>query len=156
MRIGFGTDVHRLEPGDGIALGGVVIPCGKKCKANSDGDVVLHALVDALLGCAALGDIGEHFPEKAIRKGESSERFVTETLAMLAGVGLAPVNVDCTIDLEHILLSPHKPAIRRSVAWLLGLDESCVNVKAKTAEGLGAVGEGLAVSAQVALLCEFT
>ncbi len=152
FRVGFGTDLHRLDPGDGLTLGGVKIPCAYRCRAVSDGDVVLHALVDALLGCAALGDIGEHFPEHAVTKGESSRRFVGAALAMLAEAGLEPVNVDCVIDLEHVRLAGHKAAMRTSVARLLGLDESHVSIKAKTAEGLGPVGEGKAVAAQVAAL----
>lgn len=156
VRVGFGTDLHRLEPGDGVTLGGVTIPCAYRCRAVSDGDVVLHALVDALLGCAALGDIGEHFPESAVTQGESSRRFVEAALAMLADAGLEPVNVDCVIDLEHVRLAEYKAAIRRSVARLLGLDESRVNIKAKTAEGLGPVGEGKAVAAQVAALAAMT
>jgi 2-C-methyl-D-erythritol 2,4-cyclodiphosphate synthase len=152
FRIGFGTDLHCLEPGDGVMLGGVKIPCGYQCHAVSDGDVVLHALVDALLGCAALGDIGEHSPEHAVIKGESSRRFVEAALAMLADAGFAPINVDCVIDLEHVRLAESKAAIRTGVARLLRLDESRVNIKAKTAEGLGPVGEGKAVAAQVVAL----
>lgn len=152
MRIGFGTDLHVLRVGEGLMLGGVPVPCGYAFEAHSDGDVVLHALVDAMLGCAGLGDIGEKYPPSAIRKGESSTRFVTETLALLGKAGLALVNVDCVIDLEVVKLGDTKKVIRASLASLLGLDAACVNVKAKTAEGVGAVGEGRAVSAQAAVL----
>lgn len=152
IRIGFGTDLHVLEPGEGIVLGGVAVPCGYSVRAVSDGDVVLHALVDAMLGCAGLGDIGDHFPESVVESGESSRRFVVETREMLAGAGFSLVNIDCVIDLEVVRLAGMKGMIRASLAGLVGLEVGCVNVKAKTAEGVGVVGEGVAVGAQVVVL----
>jgi 2-C-methyl-D-erythritol 2,4-cyclodiphosphate synthase len=133
-------------------LGGVFIPCPYSCLADSDGDVLLHALVDAMLGSAGLGDIGEHFPKSAITPGESSRRFVEETLEMLGKTGLLIGNVDCVIDLEKVSLKAWKTSIRESMARMLGMEMQCVNVKAKTAEGLGPIGEGRAVAAQVVVL----
>lgn len=156
IRIGFGTDLHRLTPGDGVWLGGIHIPCGVTAKAVSDGDVLLHALVDALLGAAALGDIGEHYPESRVEPGEPSSRFVTETLVLVRSYGLSLINVDCIVDMDVVHLGETKKDIRRRIAALLELDVSRVNVKAKTAEGLGPVGEGKAVSAQVVVLAEMS
>lgn len=154
-RAGFGTDLHRLEPGDGLWLGGVKIPCLYLAKAHSDGDVLLHALIDALLGAAAQGDIGDHFPEKKVAKGESSARLLAKTLALLAPTGMRVVNVDCVIDLEVVRLCDWKDAIRASVANLLNLDKARINVKAKSAERLGPIGKGRAVAAQAIVLVEF-
>lgn len=152
LRIGFGTDLHLLRPGDGLWLGGVLVPCRFAFKAVSDGDVLLHALVDAMLGCAGLGDIGGMYPESRVTPGESSRRFVEEVGRTLSDRGFRVVNADCVIDLDAVRLGEWKGRIRDSVAALLRIDASRVNVKAKTAEGVGAVGEGRAASAQVALL----
>lgn len=152
--VGVGTDVHRLEPGSGIPLGGVVVPCDKACVAVSDGDVLLHALTDALLGGMGQGDIGERYPESKVGKGESSRRFVEETMLLLEARGGRVVNVDCTVDLERPRLASWKMRIRDSVAALLRVSPGKVNIKAKTAEGLGSVGNGEAVSAQVVALLE--
>ena len=151
-RIGWGSDMHLLCQGEGIMLGGVAIPCEWGCVADSDGDVLLHALVDALLGAGGLGDIGDHFPEARVKKGEASRVFVEEVLAMLLRKGGSIVNVDCVVDLERPKLGPHKAAIRDNVADLLGIARDRVNVKAKTGEGLGPVGTGQAVASQVTLL----
>lgn len=154
-RVGFGTDLHRLVPGDGIPLGGVLVPCPFAPVARSDGDVLLHAVVDALLGAMGRGDIGERYPESKVARGESSRRFVLEVMHLLRERGGAVVNLDCVVDLERPKLGPHKDAIRASVAALLGVSPERVNVKAKTAEGMGPVGEGKAVAAQAAVLVEF-
>ena len=156
MRVGLGSDLHRLKAGDGIRLGGVAIPCSFACDAVSDGDVLLHALVDALLGALGLGDIGEHFPESVVRRGEDSRRFVREVMAMLEARKVRVVNADCIIDLERPKLSGWKKDMRESVALLLNIDPSRVNVKAKTGEGLGPIGLGQAVAAQAVVLvkCE--
>lgn len=154
LRVGLGTDSHRLRPGGGIRLGGVDIPCAFACEAVSDGDVLLHALVDAILGALGLGDIGECYPESAVRPGEDSRRFVTEILALPGAAGVRLVNVDCVIHLERPRLAEWKPRIRDGMAALLGVAPSRVNVKAKTAEGLGPVGEGREVAAQVVVLLE--
>lgn len=156
MRIGFGTDLHRLTHGDGLKIGGVTIPCPYRTEARSDGDVLLHALVDALLGTCGGGDIGDHFPENEVPQGQDSALFVTRTLEMTAAAGLKVANVDCVVDLETVKLGAWKTTIRKNVAALLGLPENRVNVKAKTAEGVGPVGEGKALAAQVAVLAEET
>lgn len=150
MRIGIGSDIHRLQPGGGIKIGGILIPCEFGCVAVSDGDVLLHALVDALLGATGAGDIGERYPESRVVPGEDSSRYVREVLAELGGARVE--NVDCIVHLERPKLSPWKDAIRRSVAGLLGIEPGRVGVKAKTAEGLDAVGRGEAVAAQVVVL----
>ncbi len=154
FRIGFGTDLHRLEAGDGFRLGGVRIPCPCRCVAVSDGDVLLHALVDALLGACAWGDIGEWFPGSSVVPGQDSAAFVAAVLEKMRRRGLGIVNVDAVIDLEAVRLADWKPAIRDNLAALLGIPPGRVNVKAKTAERLGPVGEGLAVAAQVAALVD--
>lgn len=133
-------------------LGGVRIPCAFRCLADSDGDVVLHALVDALLGACGWGDIGEWFPASSVVPGQASGDFVSAVLLKMREAGIGVVNADIVIDLEVVRLAPWKAAIRENIANLLGVNAARVNVKAKTAEGLGAVGEGKAVGAQAAVL----
>jgi 2-C-methyl-D-erythritol 2,4-cyclodiphosphate synthase len=116
--------------------------------------VLLHALVDALLGACGWGDIGEWFPESAVEPGQASSAFVTAVMTRMREQGMRVVNADAVIDLESVRLSGLKPAIKESVASLLGVPPGRVNIKAKTAEGLGAVGEGRAVSAQAVVLVE--
>ncbi len=152
IRVGFGTDLHAFISGNGFHLGGVFIPCQFGVRAISDGDVLLHALVDAMLGGAGLGDIGEYFPESKVTKGENSRIFVEETLALIKARGAELVNIDCVVNLEPIRLSRWKAEIRAKIAEILALDLSRVNVKAKTAEGLGCIGRGEAVSAEVVVL----
>jgi 2-C-methyl-D-erythritol 2,4-cyclodiphosphate synthase/2-C-methyl-D-erythritol 4-phosphate cytidylyltransferase len=150
QRIGFGTDVHAFGPGDHVWLGGVRIAHDRGLVAHSDGDVLLHALCDALLGAAGLGDIGQHFPDSDPRwKGVASDGFLRHVLALLRERGLAPVNVDLTLIGEAPRLSPHRDAIRAHLAAELGLAHDCVNVKATTTERLGFTGrrEGLAAQA---------
>lgn len=152
FKVGFGTDLHVLQPGAGLRLGGVMVPCPYQALAHSDGDVLLHAVVDALLGAAGMGDIGEHYPESKVPEGADSAAFVEETLRMITKAGLRLVNVDCVVDVEIVRLKEWKKAIRARLASLLGIPEAAVNVKAKTAEGTGPVGEGRAVSAQAIVL----
>jgi 2-C-methyl-D-erythritol 2,4-cyclodiphosphate synthase len=152
MRVGCGFDVHAFGPGDTLVLGGVRIPHSHGVVAHSDGDVLLHALVDALLGAAALGDIGEHFPDSDPRwRGADSRQFVTATLAMLARRSWRVVNVDLTLLAQAPRLAPWREQIRHSVASLLGVPLTDVNVKATTTEHLGFLGrnEGLAAMATV-------
>jgi 2-C-methyl-D-erythritol 2,4-cyclodiphosphate synthase len=152
MRVGSGFDVHAFGPGDTLVLGGVRIPHSHGVVAHSDGDVLLHALVDALLGAAALGDIGEHFPDSDPRwRGADSRQFVTATLAMLARRSWRVVNVDLTLLAQAPRLAPWREQIRHSVASLLGVPLTDVNVKATTTEHLGFLGrnEGLAAMATV-------
>ncbi len=154
FRVGFGTDLHRLEGGEGFPLGGVRIPCAFRSIAVSDGDVLLHALADALLGACGWGDIGEWFPESAVSPGQASSLFINAICAKMRESAFRVVNVDAVIDLDAVRLSPCKAAIRESLGALLGIPLDRVNIKAKTAEGLGAVGECRAVAAQAVVLVE--
>lgn len=152
MRVGSGFDVHAFGPGDGVMLGGVRVPHSRGVLAHSDGDVLLHALVDALLGAAGLGDIGQHFPDTDPRwKGANSARFVAGALALLAEQGQKVVNADLTLLAEEPRIARWRAQIRRSVAEQLALPESAVNLKATTTEHLGFIGraEGLAAMATV-------
>ncbi|MFM2322756.1 MAG: 2-C-methyl-D-erythritol 2 4-cyclodiphosphate synthase [Pseudomonadota bacterium] len=150
LRIGQGYDVHAFETGQQITLGGIVIPCQMGLKAHSDGDVVIHALVDALLGAAALGDIGQHFPDTDIRwKQKSSGFFLQAAVQMLYEKKWAINNVDISIIAEAPKLQDYKDAMRSKLAQTMGVDITQVNVKATTNEGLGFIGrkEGIAVTA---------
>jgi 2-C-methyl-D-erythritol 2,4-cyclodiphosphate synthase len=154
MRIGSGFDVHAFGPGDFVMLGGVRIPHSHGVIAHSDGDVLLHALCDALLGAAGLGDIGQHFSDKDPRwKGADSRRFVAAVMDMLRARGQAVVNADLTLLAQAPRLAAHRQAIVQQIAALLGIEAARVNLKATTTEGLGFVGraEGLAASAVVLL-----
>lgn len=147
LRIGQGYDVHAFEAGDFVTLGGVRIPHTQGLRAHSDGDVVLHALCDALLGAAGLGDIGMHFPDTDAQwRNADSRTFVRHVRDLLALKGFAAVNVDATVLAEAPRLGKHREAMRGNIAADLGLDPSRVNIKATTSEGLGFIGrkEGLA------------
>jgi 2-C-methyl-D-erythritol 2,4-cyclodiphosphate synthase len=158
MRTGIGYDIHRLIPtveASSIPIGGVQIPCRFKIQAHSDGDVLLHALVDACLGALALGDIGQHFSDKAAEnKNRASAEFVTSVLGKVRALGYRVVHFDSIVILEEPRLSTHSDAIRRSIATLLGVELSCVSVKAKTMEGLGLVGENKAIAAHAVVNLE--
>jgi 2-C-methyl-D-erythritol 2,4-cyclodiphosphate synthase len=152
MRVGAGIDVHAFGPGEAVVLGGVRIAHSRGIVAHSDGDVLLHALVDALLGAAGLGDIGQHFPDSDPQwKGVRSERFVSAAMEMLTRRGLKVVNADLTLVAQAPKISLWRDEIRRNIAMLLGLPEACVNLKATTTEHLGFVGrnEGLMAMATV-------
>jgi 2-C-methyl-D-erythritol 2,4-cyclodiphosphate synthase len=154
VRVGCGFDVHAFGPGDAVTLGGIRIPHTRGVKAHSDGDVVLHALCDALLGAAGLGDIGEHFPDNDPRwRGADSARFVAAVVALLGERQLRVVNVDVTVLCESPRVAPHRQAMRTRIAQLLQIAVACVSVKATTSEGLGFIGraEGLAAQAVVLL-----
>jgi len=153
MRIGSGVDVHAFGPGDHLMLGGVRIAHTRGVVAHSDGDVVLHALCDALLGAAALGDIGQHFPDSDPRwKGAASARFVTAVLAMLRARRLAVANADLTVIAETPRIGPLREAICREVARLLEVPVERVNLKATTTERLGFLGRGEGIAAQAVVL----
>jgi 2-C-methyl-D-erythritol 4-phosphate cytidylyltransferase/2-C-methyl-D-erythritol 2,4-cyclodiphosphate synthase len=154
MRIGTGYDLHRLVEGRPLVLGGVTVPADRGALGHSDADVVCHTVTDALLGAASLGDIGAHFPDSDPRwKGASSLDLLARAAALLAPRGLAIANVDVTIVLERPTLRPHIEAMRQAIAGRLDVDLSCVSIKAKTNEGVDAVGRGEAVAAHaVALL----
>ena len=155
MRIGLGFDVHRLVEGRPLLLGGVRLPWPRGLLGHSDGDCLLHALVDALLGAAGAGDIGELFPDTDPRwEGAPSSTFVEKALALLRERGLGPRQVDATVFAEEPKLGPHKAAIARRIAGLLGLGASVVAVKAKTLEGLGPIGAGEAIAAHVLVVLE--
>jgi 2-C-methyl-D-erythritol 2,4-cyclodiphosphate synthase len=153
MRTGIGFDIHRLVPSieaTKIPIGGVGIPCKFGVKAHSDGDVLLHALTDSLLGAMALGDIGQWFPDNADEnRNRSSEDFVRVVLAEITRMGWQVSQLDSTIFLEEPKLKPYHFEIRQSLAKILGVELSQVSVKAKTYEGLGAIGERQAIAAQV-------
>lgn len=154
FRVGFGSDVHRLVAGRKLILGGVRIPFEKGPAGHSDGDALAHAITDALLGATALGDIGRHFPDTSPKwHNVSSLVFLRETRKLLYKAGYRVVNVDATVELERPRLAPYIPRMRKKVAAALGVEPSQVSVKAKTGEGLDAVGRGEAVRADaIALL----
>ena len=154
LRVGFGNDVHRLVSGRRLILGGVRLPFERGPAGHSDGDALAHAICDALLGAAALGDIGSHFPDSSPRwKNASSLEFLRRVRDLLAAGGFAILNVDSTIELEKPRLGPFKERMRRRIAGALGVPPERVSVKAKSGEGMGEVGRGEAVRAQaVALL----
>ncbi len=145
---GIGYDCHRLAEGRRLLIGGVEIPAARGLHGHSDADVLLHAVIDALLGAAGLGDIGAHFPDsdERWRDADSLELLRTVT-GMVREAGLEVVNVDCTVIMEQPKLAPHREAIRASIAAALGLAPARVNVKATTGEGMGFIGRGEGVGA---------
>lgn len=146
--VGIGYDSHRLVAGRRLVLGGVEIEHELGLAGHSDADVLAHAVIDALLGAAGLGDIGEHFPDTEERwRDADSMRLLEQVLAHVRAQGLEPVNVDCTIVMERPKLGQHRQAIRQSLAASLSLPLARVNVKASTGEGLGFVGRGEGVAA---------
>jgi 2-C-methyl-D-erythritol 2,4-cyclodiphosphate synthase len=153
MRIGLGHDVHRLVPGRKLGLGGVSIDYPFGTDGHSDGDVLLHALTDAILGAAGLGDIGEWFPDTDPQwKNADSGQFVEKAVSLVQEQGWEIGNVDCTIFAEQPKLKQDKPKIRRRVAELLGVPEEAVNIKAKTGEKVGPIGRGEAIAADAMVL----
>lgn len=141
--VGIGYDCHRLAPGRRLVLGGVEIPHELGLEGHSDADVLVHAVIDALLGAAGLGDIGEHFPDTDERyRDADSIVLLGEVLQLLARESLAPVNVDCTVILEAPRLGAHRAQIRERLAGVLGLETARVNVKATTSERMGFLGRG--------------
>ncbi|MBI4569066.1 MAG: 2-C-methyl-D-erythritol 2,4-cyclodiphosphate synthase [Planctomycetes bacterium] len=153
LRIGQGWDRHRLIPGRPLVLGAVTVPSPVGPEAHSDGDVLLHALADAVWGAAGGGDLGDHFPPGDPRwKEADSALFLKAAVADARRAGFEVVNADATIVLEHPRLAAHKEEMRRRVALLLGVTPDRVSVKAKTAEGLDAAGAGQCVEAQAVVL----
>lgn len=143
MRVGFGYDAHRLVEGRPLVLGGVTIPCEEGLAGHSDADVLLHAIADALLGAAALGDLGSHFPDTNAEWEGADSRVLLERVATgVRGAGYVPHNVDSTVVLERPKLRPHIGSMRDNIADSLGLDHEQLSVKATTNEGMGAVGAG--------------
>ncbi|MDE2413465.1 MAG: 2-C-methyl-D-erythritol 2,4-cyclodiphosphate synthase [Comamonadaceae bacterium] len=153
FRIGEGWDVHALVPGRRLVIGGVEIPHSMGLLGHSDADVLLHAITDALLGAAALGDIGSHFPDSDARFcGADSVVLLTEAAKRVRDKGYEIGNVDSTVVAQAPRLAAHIPAMRARIAGALGLQDDQVNVKAKTAERLGPVGQGLAMEARAVVL----
>lgn len=153
MRIGIGYDCHQFIAGDHAMIGGVRIPHDRGVKAHSDGDVLLHALADAMLGAAALGDLGQHFPDTdPAYRNFSSEQFVVAIDGLLQERGFVISNIDSTVIAERPKLKPHVPDIRHSIARMLQLPVSQVSVKATTHETMGAFGRGEGLAAQVVIL----
>ena len=155
FRIGQGYDVHALVPGRRLVLGGVTITHPRGLLGHSDADVLLHAITDALLGAAALGDIGRHFPDTDARhRGADSRQLLRATFALLAQAGWRVGNVDATILAEQPKMAPHLPQMVANIAADLQVPASCVNIKAKTAERLGFVGRGEGIATEaVVLIC---
>jgi 2-C-methyl-D-erythritol 2,4-cyclodiphosphate synthase len=153
LRVGSGFDVHAFGPGDHVMLGGQRVPHSQGVIAHSDGDVLLHALCDALLGAAGLGDIGQHFSDTDPKwKGADSAGFVTAVLAMLRTRGLAVVNADLTLIAQAPRLAPHRQGMQARIAQLLGVPAGQVNLKATTTEGLGFLGRAEGIAAQAVVL----
>jgi len=150
FRVGFGYDVHQMSPGRTLIIGGVTVPHTKGAKGHSDADVLLHAIADALLGAAALGDIGAHFPDTDTRfKNIDSKVILQEVVALLRENNYSIGNIDTTVVLQQPKISPYTPQMRKQIAAVLEIDVSNVSVKASTTERLGFVGreEGIAAYA---------
>ena len=153
IRVGQGYDVHQLVEGRDLILGGVNIPFEKGLLGHSDADALLHAITDALLGAAGLGDIGSHFPDTAAEfKDADSRVLLREAYQSVHELGWKVVNVDTTVIAQKPKLAPHIPAMRANIAADLGLPENCVNIKGKTNEKLGYLGRMEAIEAQAAVL----
>ena len=152
-RVGIGHDTHRLEPGGPLRLGGVDVPHDRQAVGHSDADVLLHAITDALLGAADLGDIGEMFPDNdPANRGRDSAEMLAAAYQHVCGAGYELVNLDCIVHAERPKLSPHKNAIRQRIAETLKIAAERVSVKAKTGERVGAVGREEAIQAQCVVL----
>lgn len=153
MRIGEGWDVHALVPGRALVIGGVAIPSDRGLLGHSDADVLLHAITDAVLGGAGLGDIGRHFPDTDARfRGADSALLLEEAVRRAAAAGWRVGNVDSTVVAQAPRLAPHIDAMRGRIAKAMGVDVAQVNVKAKTAEKLGPVGQGQGIEARAVVL----
>jgi 2-C-methyl-D-erythritol 2,4-cyclodiphosphate synthase len=152
-RAGFGYDVHRLVEGRPLILGGIKVPFEKGLEGHSDADVLLHALIDAILGAAGMGDIGTHFPSSdASIEGISSVGMLHQVMRMVGEKGWRVENIDGTIVAQRPRLSPHTPRMKAAIAEALGIDEERVNVKSKTTDGLGFAGTGEGMEAYCAVM----
>jgi 2-C-methyl-D-erythritol 2,4-cyclodiphosphate synthase len=153
IRVGLGHDTHRLVEGRPLILGGVRIDHDRGLLGHSDADVVLHAVADALLGAAGLGDIGEHFPDTDPQwEGVTGDRLLGDVMTLVARAGWRPVNCDVIIHAQRPKLLSHKPAIRENIARLLGIQTGDVNIKAKTGEQVGPIGRAEAIACEVIVL----
>lgn len=155
LRIGQGFDVHALVTGRSLIIGGVTIPFDKGLDGHSDADVLLHAITDAILGAAGLGDIGQHFPDTdAAFKGADSQALLREAAARVRNAGFNVVNIDCTIIAQAPKMAPHVTAMVANIAAACGIEAANVNVKAKTTEKLGFTGRGEGIAAEAIALIE--
>lgn len=153
FRVGHGFDLHRLEPGYPLIIGGINIPHDRGCEAHSDGDVLLHCVVDAILGALGLPDIGQIFPDNDPKwKGAPSSVFMEEAVRLMHEAGYELGNLDATLILQRPKVSPHKEAIRANLCKLLGADPSVVNLKAKTHEKVDSLGENRSIAAHTVVL----
>lgn len=153
LRIGEGWDTHQLVTGRPLLLGGITVPHTHGLLGHSDADALLHAITDALFGAAALGDIGRHFPDTAAEfKGADSAVLLQEAMRRVRAEGYEVLNLDCTVIAQAPKLAPHIPAMNARIASVLGVAPGQVNVKAKTAEKMGPVGEGRAIEARAVVL----
>ena len=153
FRVGLGHDTHRTIDGRPLILGGVTIPSDFGLDGHSDADVLLHAVTDAILGAAVLGDIGEWFPDTSAEfAGADSAELLSRVVKDVTGRGWSVINLDCVIFAERPKLSSHKRAIEQNIASLLEVDVSAINVKAKTGEKVGPIGRGEAMEAQAVVL----
>lgn len=153
-RVGIGYDCHRLEPGGPLRLGGINVPYERNAVAHSDGDALLHAVIDAILGGAALGDIGQMFPDtNPDNEGRDSAEMLVAAIESITAVGLQVGNIDCVVHLQRPRLLPHRQAMRERIADIIGIEAEQVGLKSKTGESLGPVGEERMIEAQcVAML----
>lgn len=156
MRVGFGYDVHAFDPKRPLILGGVEVPDAAGLAGWSDADVIAHAVADALLGAAALGDLGRHFPAPAVSEGASSLEILTRTAQLLTDAGYRVVNVDATVIIQEVRVAPHREGMIRKVAGALGIEEAQVSVKATTTDHLGFAGRGEGAAAMAVALIEGT
>lgn len=155
MRVGIGFDIHRLAEGDGVILGGVTLPFHKKLVGHSDADALCHAIIDALLGAAGLGDIGGHFPDTDPKyKGASSINLLSQVAEEIRSAGFRIGNVDAIVVAQAPRISKYKDEIETRISSALGVDRKRMSVKGKTAEGLGDVGAGDAICTQAVALVE--
>ena len=155
MRIGFGYDIHRLKEGIPLLLGGVNVPSDRGCVAHSDGDVLLHALMDAMLGAAGLRDIGWHFPDSSEEfRGIDSKKLLVRVRDLISEQGFRVGNIDTTVLLEKPRIRDFIPQMQQVLASLLNISPSQIGIKAGTNEGVGEVGQGLAVAAWAVVLLE--
>ncbi|KAJ7565304.1 hypothetical protein O6H91_02G056000 [Diphasiastrum complanatum] len=153
FRVGHGFDLHRLEPGLPLIIGGIDIPHERGCEAHSDGDVLLHCIVDAILGALSLPDIGQIFPDTDPKwRGAASSVFVKEAVKLMHEAGYVLGNIDATLILQKPKLSPHKESIRKNLCELLGADPAVVNIKAKTHEKVDSLGENRSIAAHTVVL----
>jgi 2-C-methyl-D-erythritol 2,4-cyclodiphosphate synthase len=155
IRIGLGHDTHRLGPGTGLVIGGITIPHERQALGHSDADVLLHAITDALLGAAALGDIGELFPDTdPANKGRNSAEMLRVAADRVTAAGWRVVNLDCVIFAQRPKILPHRPRILSRIAEILEIDLAAVWLKAKTGEGVGPIGTEEAIAAECVVLLE--